>query len=85
MAREQHWRAGAACKDFDTEVFFPVTDEGATLALSVCASCPVRADCLDWAILTRQDDGVWGGMTETQRKRERRRRVAAARRAAEAA
>ena len=85
MAREQHWRADAACKDVDTEVFFPVTDEGARLALSICATCPVRFECLDWAIATRQDDGVWGGLTETARKRERRRRVAAAKRAAQAA
>lgn len=82
MAREQHWRADAACRDFETDIFFPSSDDAAALALSICASCPVRAACLDWAIATRQDDGVWGGLTETARKRERRRRVAAAKRQA---
>ncbi len=76
------WREGAACRDLDTNTFFPETDEGAEFALAVCATCPVREQCLEFALATRQDDGVWGGMTETERRRLRRRRREAARRAA---
>ena len=76
------WRQDAACRDLDTAVFFPETDEEAAQALAVCATCPVREACLEFALVTRQDDGVWGGMTETERKRLRRRRQEAARRKA---
>jgi len=73
------WRARAACRNLDTEIFFPDSEADAGPALSVCATCPVRNECLDWAIATRQHDGVWGGTTESERKRIRRRRAAAAR------
>ena len=76
------WRQDAACRDLDTAIFFPDTDEDAATALAVCASCPVREACLEFALLTRQDDGVWGGLTENERRRVRRRRQEAARKAA---
>ncbi|MGH9264658.1 MAG: WhiB family transcriptional regulator [Acidimicrobiales bacterium] len=76
------WRQDAACRDLDTGLFFPETEEEAAQALAVCAACPVREACLEFALITRQDDGVWGGMTETDRKRLRRRRQEAARRQA---
>ena len=67
------WRDDAACRGIDTDVFFPVTDEEAEEAKAICASCPVREECLEFALLTRQEDGVWGGLTETERRRVRRR------------
>ena len=76
------WRQDAACRDLDTAVFFPETDEAVAAAKAVCASCPVREACLDFALITRQDDGVWGGLDETERRRVRRRRQEAARRKA---
>lgn len=76
-SRDMTWRGQAACRNLDTEIFFPDSEADAGPALSVCAVCPVRAECLDWAIETRQHDGVWGGTTETERKRIRRRRAAA--------
>jgi WhiB family redox-sensing transcriptional regulator len=76
------WRQDAACRDADTSIFFPETDDEAAAALALCAACPVREACLEFALITRQDDGVWGGMTETERKRLRRRRQEAARRRA---
>ena len=76
------WREQAACRDLDTSTFFPETDEEAAAAIAVCATCPVREACLEFALVTRQDDGVWGGMTEVERKRLRRRRQEAARRRA---
>jgi WhiB family redox-sensing transcriptional regulator len=76
------WRLDAACRDLDTAVFFPDTDEESARAKAICAGCPVRDACLDFALVTRQDDGVWGGLDENERRRLRRRRQEAARRAA---
>jgi WhiB family redox-sensing transcriptional regulator len=76
------WRQEAACRGLDTNVFFPVTDEEAEEAKAVCAACPVREECLEFALLTRQEDGVWGGLTEVERRRLRRRRREQARKAA---
>ncbi len=67
------WREDAACRGVDTDVFFPATDEEAEEAKAICASCPVREECLEFALQTRQEDGVWGGLTETERRRLRRR------------
>lgn len=78
------WRHEAACRGLDVAIFFPVTDEEAGPAKEICAACPVRETCLEFALVTRQEDGVWGGMTEAERRRVRRRRREAARRAAAA-
>ena len=78
-AASEDWRDEAACVGLDTNIFFPVTDADAHHAKAVCASCPVREECLEWAIATRQSDGVWGGLTEDERRRLRRRRQDAAR------
>jgi len=72
------WRERAACRDLDTDLFFPVGEGAeaqaqADAAKAVCASCPVRGDCLDFAIATRQEAGIFGGMTEEDRRRHRRR------------
>ncbi len=77
--RTQEWRQDAACQGLDTNIFFPVDEAEAAEAKSVCAVCPVRIECLEWAILTRQTDGVWGGLDENERRRLRRRRQEAAR------
>jgi WhiB family redox-sensing transcriptional regulator len=77
-SRDVTWRARAACRDLDTSLFFPDSEADAEPALAVCASCPVREMCLEFALSTRQHDGVWGGTTESDRKRIRRRRSASA-------
>lgn len=73
------WREQAACRDLDTELFFPVGTTGPALdqteqAIAVCAHCPVAQACLDWALDTNQQDGIWGGRTEDQRRALRRQR-----------
>jgi WhiB family redox-sensing transcriptional regulator len=73
------WIAGAACVDEDPELFFPVgTGPAATdqerRAKRVCAGCPVRAECLEWSLVTCQDAGVWGGLGEEERREIRRAR-----------
>jgi len=69
----------AACKGTDTTVFFPVSETFAGGAKAICATCPVSEQCLEYAIQTRQPDGVWGGLTAVERHRLVRRRQKEAR------
>ena len=62
------------------EVFFPGRGESAGPARQVCAACPVRQPCLDYAITNRIVHGIWGGLTERERRALRSRWVRAARR-----
>ena len=67
------WRHHAACRDMDPEIWFPVGTSGPALALiaeakTVCQRCPVNSACLGWALASGQDDGVWGGMSEGERR-----------------
>ena len=69
----QDWRAQAACRFTDPDLFFPVSDSGPSLeqaaeAKMVCAGCTVARECLAFAMRTRQDHGIWGGMTEQERR-----------------
>ncbi len=76
------WRAGGACRGLSAEVFYPVTDEEAEVAKSVCVGCEVQIECLEYALAVREKEGVWGGATERERRRivrQRRRAAAAAR------
>jgi WhiB family transcriptional regulator, redox-sensing transcriptional regulator len=75
-AAELDWRVRAACRDADPELFFPEGAKGPALeavarAKRICAACPVRAYCLDWALSHRADFGVWGGRTEGERRASR--------------
>lgn len=79
------WRERAACLQADPELFFPVGNTGPALeqierAKAVCARCPVTEMCLQYAMDTGQDSGVWGGLSEDER-RTLKRRAARARRA----
>ncbi len=72
------WRHRGACKFEDSELFFPVGGGGpgeAQLAdaKAVCRRCPVREQCLAWALTTGQDFGVWGAMSEDERRALKRR------------
>jgi WhiB family transcriptional regulator, redox-sensing transcriptional regulator len=63
----------AACQRVDPELFFPVSAIGparaqVAQAKAICAGCGVRKICLDYALATRQPHGVWGGMTEDERR-----------------
>lgn len=74
----REWSQHAACLDQDPELFFPLgSGEGALLqveqARDVCRGCAVRGLCLDWALETYQADGVWGGMSEAERRNLKRR------------
>ena len=78
---EYGWRTEALCRDTDPELFFPIGTTGAALvqieqARAVCRQCPVQADCLDFALTTNQDSGIWGGTSEEERRVLRREFVA---------
>lgn len=68
------WRQRAACRGVDPDIFYPVSDEEASDAKAICALCPVQQACLEWALTSRESDGVWGGATERERRRIIRRR-----------
>jgi WhiB family transcriptional regulator, redox-sensing transcriptional regulator len=73
LSRGEDWRAAAACQDTDPDLFFPVSGSGQSLdqaeqAKAVCASCPVRPSCLAFALRTGQAHGIWGGLTEEERR-----------------
>lgn len=83
-AADYSWRDHALCRDTDPELFFPVGTTGMALvaierAKQVCGECLVRTECLDFALETNQDSGVWGGLSEEERRAIRRQRVAARR------
>ncbi len=69
MRDPKTWRHQAACRGLDPEVFFPSDEEPADAAKAVCVRCPVRQPCLDWALATREREGVWGGCDERDRRR----------------
>jgi WhiB family redox-sensing transcriptional regulator len=70
---DRPWAARAECRGEDPSMFFPGTDDDPSLGLAVCARCPVRQECLDYAIEARERYGIWGGTTERQRRRMARR------------
>jgi|JI10StandDraft_1071094.scaffolds.fasta_scaffold170682_3 WhiB family redox-sensing transcriptional regulator len=72
------WRRDAICRDTDPDLFFPVGTTGYALvqidrAKQVCGECPVQHDCLEYALETNQDSGIWGGTSEEERRNLRRR------------
>jgi WhiB family transcriptional regulator, redox-sensing transcriptional regulator len=74
---DHDWRARAACRSVDANLFFPTGSTGPALAQlqaakAFCRSCPVQRDCLEFALETNQEDGVWGGKDEIERRRLRR-------------
>lgn len=74
------WRHDAECRrpEYDPELWHPIGNTGPALqqtdeAKAVCHRCPVMQDCLAWALETRQEHGVWGGLSEGERRSLKRR------------
>ena len=72
------WRNRAACLDEDPELFFPIGNTGPALlqieeAKAVCGRYKVVETCLEWAMESGQDFGVWGGLSEDERRSLKRR------------
>lgn len=79
VAEPKTWRNSAACRDTNPDLFFPVGQTGPAIdhiasAKAVCTTCAVRRECLEYALMTNQDAGIWGGATEDERRKIRRER-----------
>jgi WhiB family redox-sensing transcriptional regulator len=75
---EVSWRDSAACLGTFDPAFFPTKGHQSNrYAKAICATCPVTAECLDYSLTYRCYYGIWGGLTEAQRRKEKRRREAA--------
>lgn len=73
----EDWRVKAACRDTDPDLFFPVGTTGAALeqiaaAKAVCNACEAQAACLEFALATNQESGVWGATSEEERRKLRK-------------
>lgn len=70
------WQYRAACRGEDAEMFFAPNyferkeekEAREAQAKSICAGCPVRAECLEYALRNREPHGIWGGLNESERK-----------------
>jgi WhiB family redox-sensing transcriptional regulator len=79
------WRDLAACRDSEPALFFPIGTTGPAIehieaAIAICSTCPVQESCLQYALETNQESGVWGGYAEDDRRRLRKRWLAERRR-----
>jgi len=89
MDNRAGWWSRAACATADPDLFFPISHSGPALrqvmrAKAICASCDIQGECLSYALDAGSIQGVWGGMTEQERRRLlRRNRRARARSSAE--
>ena len=63
------WMNDGNCKDHPPSTFFPSDGVGVEVAKRICATCPVAAECLNYALDNRIDHGVWGATSERQRRR----------------
>ena len=70
---EQTWQERALCAQTDPEAFFPEKGGSTREAKKICGGCEVRAECLEYALAHDERFGIWGGMSERERRRLRRR------------
>lgn len=66
---ETDWMEKGLCRLEPPETFFPSDGVGVEIAKRICEQCPVKAECLEYALENRIDHGVWGGTSERQRRR----------------
>jgi WhiB family redox-sensing transcriptional regulator len=76
--QEQRWREAAACRGDPPERWHPPRGAAIAPLRHVCERCPVRCECLDFALRSGEKIGVWGGTSERERRRIRRRGIGAA-------
>jgi len=72
-------RQFALCLGHAPDLWFPVESDGGADAVAICSACPVRIDCLGWAIDHNEREGIWGGVSARRRKRMRGAALAAGR------
>lgn len=66
---EYAWMLRGICRGADTREFFPSNGLGVEAAQRICRGCPVQDECLEYALLHRIEQGVWGGASERERRR----------------
>jgi len=71
---ETDWMAKGKCREVPPATFFPSDGVGVEVARRICATCPMQAPCLEYALRNKIDHGVWGGASERERRRIARRR-----------
>jgi WhiB family redox-sensing transcriptional regulator len=81
---ERRWQERANCLGVDPDLFFPERGASTREAKSVCGGCEVRLECLEYALCNGEKFGIWGGLSERERRRLRRQRALARRAAASA-
>ncbi len=69
---EREWMLEAKCLDADPEAFFPEKGGSTREAKRICAVCPVREECLEYALANDERFGIWGGLSERERRRAKR-------------
>ena len=72
---EQAWQRQANCMGVDPDLFFPERGASTREAKEVCRGCVVQEDCLEYALANSEKFGIWGGLSERERRRIRRRRA----------
>ena len=80
---ESSWQLQANCLGVDPDLFFPERGASTKEAKAVCRGCTVREDCLEYALANGEKFGIWGGLSERERRRIRRQRALARAAAAE--
>ena len=63
------WQDRARCRDYDPEIFFPEKGGSSREAKRICAQCTVQRECLDYALSNDERFGIWGGLSERERRR----------------
>lgn len=68
LVASEPWMAAGECRSLNPDLFFGERGENAVLAKQVCAGCPVRVECLEYAIARSERFGVWGGLSPRERR-----------------
>ena len=63
------WRVNSACQGLDPDIFYPDSEDNCDQAIAICESCHVRIACLNYALETREKQGLWGGASARERRR----------------
>jgi len=75
LSQERGWQDQANCLGVDPDLFFPERGASTREAKEVCKCCVVRGDCLEYALANGEKFGIWGGLSERERRRLRRQRA----------
>jgi WhiB family redox-sensing transcriptional regulator len=73
LLEDQGWQESALCAETDPEAFFPEKGGSTREAKKICTGCEVRSECLEYALANDERFGIWGGLSERERRRLRRR------------